>query len=79
MSTAFKCNLCGRFYDGIPEMQLRAIIGIIFSPENDSPPDHPQDLCPRCQKAFRNWWCLERNRCLKGVENNFDNQQSFAF
>jgi len=57
MSKAFRCDKCGKFFDGDPDMQLKFLMGIKYSPENgDKAQFYLKDLCPECCKSFCAWW-----------------------
>lgn len=55
MCKAFKCNICGGYYDGDPYIQeVHGSYGIIWSPENgNKQPSNINDMCPRCFEAYR--------------------------
>lgn len=65
MSKAFRCDRCGKVFDGIADMQaalnkslemLRCfMLGVKFTPESDEAPLHFKDFCPACAKELCEW------------------------
>lgn len=70
MARAYKCDICGRIFEGITDMQitlskglemvLRFVLGIKFTPENEEAQTYIKDCCPDCAKSFTEWYKLEK-------------------
>ena len=76
MARAYECDVCGRIYKGVSEIQislskglelvLRFVLGIKFSPENEEAPTYIKDLCPECAKGFTIWYKATREGAIIG-------------
>ena len=72
MSKAYKCDVCGRLFDGCEIMRhelnrqseviLRYSLGLVFSPENESAPVYPKDLCKECTDSWVEWYKKQRSQ-----------------
>lgn len=70
MARAYKCDVCGRIFEGISTLQiilnkgletvLRFVLGVKFSPENEEAQTYIKDLCPDCAKGFTVWYQMAR-------------------
>lgn len=66
MANAFRCDKCGRFFDGNADMQvgldkqgetiLRHTLGVKFCPEMQEGRIYLKDLCNACTKNFCQWF-----------------------
>lgn len=60
---AYKCDKCGKFVEGAPEIQVKTnkiIIAINYTPDGNGENWYIHDLCPECSEAFKAWWCKDR-------------------
>lgn len=56
MANAFKCDLCGKFYEGRRTRQ----IAVGMSPPGLNEYVDRYDICPDCKESFE-WWKVSRN------------------
>ena len=66
MARAYKCDICGRIFEGITDMQLilsRGLekllsftLGIKITPESETADTYTKDCCPSCAKLFIDWY-----------------------
>lgn len=80
MAKAYECDVCGKIYKGVSEIQislsqglemvLRFVLGLKFSPENEEAPTYIKDLCPECAKSFTIWYKATRAGVIVGAMSN---------
>ena len=72
MAKAYKCDVCGRIFEGITDMELklskkleellRFVLGVKISPGNEEAQIYTKDCCPDCAKSFVNWYKTEQGK-----------------
>lgn len=68
MSKACRCDVCEKYFDGLPDTQvghseeaerrIRFYLGLKFSPESPEAQFYVKDLCPDCAKLYCEFWSL---------------------
>ena len=53
--TTLNCDRCGKEFEQ-PQKHNEYFIGKIGKQDGSNIPVNEQDICPKCYKAFLNWW-----------------------
>lgn len=66
MSIAYRCDVCGGYFDGQPDAEVVRSEYVLYSDDGRVPYDDNFSLCGQCYKSFRAW--VEKKRDELTVE-----------
>jgi hypothetical protein len=63
MSKAYRCDRCGEFFDGSPELRVKTnklIIALNYCPESNESNWYAHDFCEQDARDFVEWFKAKR-------------------